>query len=415
MTDTATMERPSTDVVGRQSAEISAAPLTIEQTIRAQYAAIEPQIVALAERHRDVVFDVSTPSGLADAKAARHELREQGRFFLNRALDGKKREVNDGKKLMEAETERLVGIIRPVEDGIDKLITDREKVLAEEKAERERAAAARREKFEAEIAKIRACADRCAGLPAFRIANGIALVEAMAFGDDWAEFARPAAVAQAETLTTMRRLHGEAVEAERLAAEAEARRVEQERVAAEQRAEAARLQAEREKFEAERREFERQQAEAAAKLKAAEAPPAPAAEPAPAPAPAASAFVAGPAPQPAQQTIDEVAARSRPLPGTASAPAPTVEEAVAPATAAAPAADSGPGPVEFAAAPAPASDEPPIALGEICRRLGFTVTGEFVIGLGLTPLESKGRAVLFPASVWPSLKDALIAHIEGLQ
>jgi len=237
MADSEILERPSAAALAQVA---PAAPLTITETIRAQFAAIEPDIRSLAARYENVAFDVSTPKGLADAKAARHDLRENGRFFLNRALDAKKREVNDGKKLLEAETERLVAIIAPVEAGVHKQIEAEETRKAAEKAERERvaaeaerAAAERKAGFEAEIAKIHANVDKARGLPAYRIANGIALVEAMAFGEEWAEFAEPAAKAQAETVAELRKLHAETLAQEQAAAEAEALRIENERKAAE--------------------------------------------------------------------------------------------------------------------------------------------------------------------------------------
>ncbi|HEX7687577.1 MAG TPA: hypothetical protein VF453_07715, partial [Burkholderiaceae bacterium] len=206
-------------------------PLTIEQTIRVQFAALEPTMTALAARHSNIAWDVTTPKGLSDAKAARHELRESGRFFLNRSLDAKKREVNDVKTILESETARLVAIVKPVEDEINAIIVARENELAAEKAERERIAAERRARFEAEIAKITGMAARCAGISAERIANGIRLVEDMTFGEEWAEFAAAAAKAQAETLAAMRRLHAEALEAEARAAREAALEVERQELA----------------------------------------------------------------------------------------------------------------------------------------------------------------------------------------
>lgn len=236
MSEAELIERPA---AGAERAQ--AAPLTIKATILAQYAAIEPDILALADRYRDVAYAVTTPKGLAEAKAARHELRERGRFMLNRALEAKKRDLNDGKALLTAETERLVAVIRPVEDAIDAQVTAEESRQAEAKAERERVAAEearvaaeRRTKFEGEIAKIRDCAVRAKGLPSERIAKGITAVDAIAIDEEtWAEFAPAASIAQAETLVAMRELLAEAQAAEKAAAEAKAQREELERQAAE--------------------------------------------------------------------------------------------------------------------------------------------------------------------------------------
>lgn len=423
MTDTVTLERPRSENAPQASAdlaraiqtvqdatEVVKAPPTIRATILAQFAAIEPKIVALVDRHRDVAFDVSTPKGLDEARAARHDLRENGRYLLNRTLDAKKKEVNDGKKLLESETERLVALIKPTEDDIDKQITAREAVLAAEKAERERLARERRERFETQIARIRAAVDHCAGISAERIANGIRIVEDMAFGEDWAEFAAPAAAAQAETLAKMRELHAKAVAAELAAAEAEERRVEQERIAQEQRAEAARLKAEKDKLDAERAELERQLAElrAANQAKAdAEARAAREAEQAQADANTAheQAAIAERAQAAVAEPVDETPEKiAAPVPVPVPAPAPAVA-VVAPA-------------VSESVVAAPAAAAPAVvalSVGDLCERLGFTVTSAFIIGLGFRPVPGKGSAVRFAETDWPLIKAAIVSHIEALQ
>ena len=72
-------------------------------------------------------------------------------------------------------------------------------------------------------------------------------------------------------------------------------------------------------------------------------------------------------------------------------------------------------PVTFVEPPAPAADEPPITIGTINDRLGFTVTARFLEGLGFAPTVCKAPGTRFPAADWPRIKQALIAHIEGLQ
>jgi hypothetical protein len=56
------------------------APLSMTQAALAPLTQIETGLRALAERYRAVAFDLTTPKGMADAKAARHDLRENGRY-----------------------------------------------------------------------------------------------------------------------------------------------------------------------------------------------------------------------------------------------------------------------------------------------------------------------------------------------
>jgi hypothetical protein len=64
-------------------------------------------------------------------------------------------------------------------------------------------------------------------------------------------------------------------------------------------------------------------------------------------------------------------------------------------------------------AAAPVDDGRRINLGEICVRLGFTVDRGFVEGICNVPVVgTKGRGVLFRASDWPVLCDAIVAHVQ---
>jgi len=117
------------------------APLSIKDTVLAQFKDAEAGITTLADKYRNVAYDCTTTKGMADAKAARMDLRENGRYAVQRAEAKVKGEVNDLKRIMAGEVERLVGIVRPVEDAIDAQIKAREEQIAAEKAERERQAA----------------------------------------------------------------------------------------------------------------------------------------------------------------------------------------------------------------------------------------------------------------------------------
>lgn len=248
-------------------------PVSIKEAVLAQFKEAETTARALAEKYRNVVYNVSTTKGMAEAKAARMDLRENGRFALTRAEAKVKADVNDLKRVMADEVERIVGIVKPAEDAIDAQIKAEEKRKADAKAkEAERVAA-----HEAGIAKIRAYVTYCRepGMTAERIAKGIEILSAVTFGPEWQDFAEKAQTAQAETLTGMRELHAVAVEREAAAAKAEQERIEREaeqaRVAAENARKAAEL-AERERaLQAQADELaERERAAAAEKARVAD-------------------------------------------------------------------------------------------------------------------------------------------------
>lgn len=51
-------------------------------------------------------------------------------------------------------------------------------------------------------------------------------------------------------------------------------------------------------------------------------------------------------------------------------------------------------------------------LGEICTRLGFTVSAEFLSSIGFAPVATEKNAKLFRACDFPAVCSALIQHIE---
>lgn len=189
--------------------------VTIKQAVLATFTRTEADLRSLAEKYRGVAFDCSTPKGYTQAKAARAELREHGRYAVQRVRDKAKDELNDGKKVIEAEAERLIAIVKPAEDNVVAQIEAHEARIAAEKAERERIEAERRAKHQSAIATIRNYIALAKGLPAERIARGVAVAEnidvsAAAFE----EFADEAARVKAEVVERLREMHQAAVQAE---------------------------------------------------------------------------------------------------------------------------------------------------------------------------------------------------------
>jgi hypothetical protein len=240
------IEAPPLAVKPAPVALVAPAPLlavSIKDAVLAQFKEAENTVLALVEKYRAVAFDVATTKGMNEAKAARLELREKGRFALTRAEKSVKADVNDLKRVMADEVERIVAIVMPIEEAIDQQIKAEEDRKAAAKAERDRIEAERVAAHQAGITKVRAYLARCQApdMTAERIGKGIDLLTAVAFGPEWEEFAPLAAAAQAETLTAMRALQGQAIDREVAAAKAEDDRIEQQRIAAENAIEAQRL------------------------------------------------------------------------------------------------------------------------------------------------------------------------------
>jgi hypothetical protein len=209
---------------------------SIKDTVLAQFKAVEPDLKALADKYRDVAYAVSTTKGMAEAKAARADLRDNGRLKLTKTEKAVKADVNDLKRVMADEVDRLVAIVQPVEEAIDTQIKAEEERKAREKAERERIEAERIAGHQERMAKIEGYLTHCQqyGMTSARIQVGIDKLAAATFGPEWQEFAVPAADLQCRTLEAMRALHAQAVEREAEALRLEEQRQEQARVAAEQ-------------------------------------------------------------------------------------------------------------------------------------------------------------------------------------
>jgi hypothetical protein len=223
--------RAPTAMVEQKPAE----PATLKGIVLASFGAIKAHCSTLAERYRGVAFDLKTPKGLTEARAARHELREDGRYAVQRLQKALKDEANDLKRTIDGEAESAIKVIRAVEDALHSSIEAREAEIEAEKERARQAEAARVQNHQNGIAVIRGYLElaRQPDMTAARIANGIAMLERIEINDAWEEFAVPAANALCETLESMRKLHAETKQREQEAARIEAQRLENERIAAE--------------------------------------------------------------------------------------------------------------------------------------------------------------------------------------
>jgi len=255
MTMTETLEFPPIEAPAAPLA-----PASIKSAVLAQFADAERTVTALADKYRRVAYDCTTTAGMAAAKAARMDLRENGRYAVQRAESRVKTEVNDLKRVMADEVARIVEIVRPVEDAIDQQIKAREEQVAAEKAERERQAAEaarleaeRRQRLEDGITTLEGYVTKAKGWTAAKMAEGIAFVDRIVIEPaHWQEYTERAAVTLAKTRETLRAMHAAQVKAEADAAELEALRAEK----------AARERREREEAEAAARAESERMAEA---------------------------------------------------------------------------------------------------------------------------------------------------------
>lgn len=365
--------------------QASVAELSIKDAVLAQFKAAELTITTLADKYRDVAYDVATPKGMKEAVAARADLRDNGRLFVTKAETRIKGEVNDLKRVMSSEVDRLVAIVKPVEDAVDAQIKAEEQRKAAEKAERERIAAEKAAVHQAKIAKIRAAADNAKGISSERIMNGIALVDGLTFGVECEDFLIQYQQAKEETLASMRSSLADAQAREA----AEAQRLENERVAAE-------LAAQRAALEAQAAELRRQtEAAEAARVAVTHA-----------------IVLTFPEPDVQQAEATRIHQAQQPQQVLKAEPAPVLADAT----------DRGPAVIESprggamgagqAAAAAPAGEPATLKLGTIGERLGFTLTEAFVSEvLGIQPSGKDKRAVLYRESDFSRICDALSRHV----
>ena len=342
------------DLATTSAAEVSTQPTSIAQAALAVFSPLESDMEALATRHRNVVFDMSTPKGFKAAKDARLELRESGRFAIQRLRDKTKDQLNDCKKVIDGEAARLIAIVEPVETFVDEQIKVHEKKLADEKAERDRIEAERKQKHTDAIAVIESYVAKAEGLPIVRIEAGLEYVRNINVGADvFEEFAVRAAAQKDATIRALEKMIADA--RERAAAEA--------------------LRLENERLRAQLAEQQSKQA----------------------PAPAAAA-----APQ--EQAPEPQAEPARAAPSVVSYSTSRVTRATDPA----------PAPVRHFEAGATAANEstgagaPTLRIGDIAARLGFTLTAEQLRALGIEPAARERGATLYHEHQFADICDALI-------
>lgn len=256
--------------------DVQHAVVTLQQHAMQEIDAVAAGIADLQKKYSEAVFDVATTKGMADAKAARMEIREV-RYSVERIRKEKGAEL---KKIATAINERAADItdpIRALEDPIDAQIKAEEDRKETERAERQRQEQERIAGMNARLDNIRNAPLHAVGATADEIQQAIEKLDEDALdGFDevylpTAQQTKEAALATLNKLLDERRtLDEQAAELERQRAEqaareaeaAEQRRIQQEQDEAERRARQEREDAERAERQAEEDRQRAEQAEA---------------------------------------------------------------------------------------------------------------------------------------------------------
>ena len=229
------LEFPPITGQASEVAETKKPVATIREAAVAHMRAYEPALLALAERYRNVALDLSTPKGLAAGQAALTELRENGRYAVQRARDGAKDLLNGAKKDVVEEADRLIAIIQPIESHVEAQVSARKAQLEAEEAEKKRINEERVAKHKASIEKIRGYLEQAKGRSSAEILDALQALRGVKFNAaPFEEFAPVAEQALVEVLYGLEQLHEVTKAREDELAALEAQRIEQERVAAEQ-------------------------------------------------------------------------------------------------------------------------------------------------------------------------------------
>lgn len=374
-------------------AKPTAPTATLKETALASFVPIEAHMKTLAARYKDVAYDVTTTKGMAEAKAARMVLRDEGRYAVQRLVKRVKDEANDLKKTIDARGDEVIAITQDIEAAIDGQITAEETRKAAEKAERDRIERERVSALEQRLAGLSVWIERCklAGITAERIRTGINMLVQAPIGDDWAEFKARAEARKAEVLDVMENLYAQALQREEEAARLEAQRIENARVAAEQ--------AERQRvLDAQAAEIKRQADELAAARAESERLERLAVENRALLQTQAAQLVLNAEPETADATDRADPADASPVGGPMGAWQPAA---------------AGPDEAESDSTPPAVVEPATLKIGTICTRLGFTITAAFLHGKGIEPAGRDKAAALYRESQWPVIKAALIRHIEA--
>jgi septal ring factor EnvC (AmiA/AmiB activator) len=234
-------------------------------TALVEFSAVDAGLAVLREKYIGVVFDVRTPKGMTDAKAARAAIREP-RYEVERIRKEAKAPLLALTRQLDGTAKRITDALVEIEEPIDRQIK-----TEEERVERERQEKIRRE--QERVAMLQARVEKIRSMPrvvrantdAATIGKLLADVTALQIDATLEEFAPAAEQAQTEAIRELGELYAAARERE---AREAAVRAEQERLAKERAEQAERERVAREQREAEERAHRERMAEVEARERA---------------------------------------------------------------------------------------------------------------------------------------------------
>lgn len=219
-------------------------------TALVEFSAVDAGLAVLREKYVGVVFDVRTPKGMTDAKAARAAIREP-RYEVERIRKEAKAPLLALTRQLDGTAKRITDALVEIEEPIDRQIK-----TEEERVERERQEKIRREQervaaLQARVEKIRSTPRVVrANTDAATIGKLLADVTALQIDATLEEFAPAAEQAQTEAIRELGELYAAARERETREA---AVRAEQEKLARERAEQAERERVAQAQLDAERR------------------------------------------------------------------------------------------------------------------------------------------------------------------
>lgn len=388
----------TTETTAPETTSISTA-LTVQE--RAAIALASPKaeanLIALAEKSKGITV-ITNKAGRDECHTAAMAAKA-ARIAIEQAGKEAREDATAFSKAIIAEENRLVELIKPEEKRLIGIRDEWDAKIKAEKEAKEAAEKARIESIKGRIEAIRANITKAAMLDAAGANTILFLLEKEEIDDSYEEFYGDAMEARGETIAKLREIVAakesaeaaaarikaeQAAEAERLEAERkrlEAERAEQERIAAENRAAEEKRQAEeRARLDAERAELERQRRE----IEEARA---------------------------AQQASTEAAASEHAAPHIPCSEFTKAQDQIQPQASAN---DDEVLAKEVVRVEEPIESGATIKLGDISSRLGFSITADFLAGLGFQPVSTERAAKLYHEADFVAICEALINHIKAV-
>jgi hypothetical protein len=206
----------------------------------AEFDRVGAGLAELSKQYKGVVYEVTTPKGMDDAKAARLAVREP-RYEIERIRKAAKAPILALGKKLDTEAARITSELLKLEEPIDQQIKAEEERKEREKQAKIEAEQKRVTDLQERVAELRGCQALTPSAGSAFIAQHIADLEKLPVDESLQEFEQQGADAKAAGLARLRELHAAALtheaETARIKAEREElarlRKAEEERQAAE--------------------------------------------------------------------------------------------------------------------------------------------------------------------------------------